>query len=82
MEKQNVTLSLPKDILRKAKILSIERETSLSGLLTDVLTEIVNQADQYEIAKKNHLALLEKGVDFGTKGQAIWTRDGLHQRDA
>lgn len=81
MEKQNVTLSLPKDILQKAKILSIKRETSLSGLLTEVLTEIVNQSDRYEIAKKNHLALLEKGVNFGSNGQATWTRDDLHERD-
>lgn len=52
MEKQNITLSIPKDILRKAKIISIKRETSLSGLLTGFLIEIVNQDDQYRIAKK------------------------------
>ena len=33
MEKQNVTLSLPKSLLREAKILAVERETFLSQLL-------------------------------------------------
>ena len=37
---QNVTLSIPKDILRKAKILAVQKNTSLSGLLTQTLTEL------------------------------------------
>jgi hypothetical protein len=80
MDKQNVTLSIPKDILRKAKILSIEQGTSLSGLMTSALTEMVNQADRYKIAKENHLTLLAKGVDLGTKGLITWTREDLHDR--
>ncbi|SHF72137.1 hypothetical protein SAMN02745218_02952 [Desulfofundulus australicus DSM 11792] len=37
MEYQNVTLSLPKEVLRRAKHIAIERGTSLSGLLTHLL---------------------------------------------
>lgn len=80
MEKQNVTLSLPKDILRKAKILAIEQETSLSGLLTRVLTETVEQHDRYESARTAQLALLEDGFDLGTGGQIAWEREALHER--
>lgn len=37
MEYQNVTLSLPKATLRRAKHIAIERGTSLSGLLTSFI---------------------------------------------
>ena len=40
MEKQNATLSLPKALLREAKILSVERETSLSQLLVEALQDL------------------------------------------
>ena len=52
MERQNVTLSLPKETLRKAKILAAERQTSLSALLTETLEAIVAKADMYEIARQ------------------------------
>lgn len=39
MEYPNVTLSLPKNVLRKAKYMAIERGTSLSGLLTPFLED-------------------------------------------
>ena len=82
MDKQNVTLVVPKDILRKAKILAIERDTSLSGLLTQALTEIVTRSDQYQAAKENHLDWLEKDIELGTKGKISWSREELHDRKA
>lgn len=80
LEKQNVTLSIPKSLLRKAKIIAINHETSLSGLLVDLLTDVVEQRDQYAISKRQHLALLAEGFDMGTNGNANWTRDSLHER--
>jgi hypothetical protein len=80
MEKQNVTLSLPKDVLRKAKILAIEQETSLSALLTRVLTEIVAQHEAYDVARSAQVKLLKEGLDLGTQGAATWDRESLHER--
>jgi hypothetical protein len=40
MEKQNVTLALPKETLRKAKAIAAQRNSSLSALLTQALNEI------------------------------------------
>ncbi|WP_420628905.1 DUF6364 family protein [Candidatus Leptofilum sp.] len=80
MEKQNVTLSLPKETLRKAKILAAERQTSLSALLTKTLEEIVAKSDMYEIAKQRQLVLMERGFDFGIEETPAWTRDELHER--
>ena len=80
MERQNVTLSLPKETLRKAKILAAERQTSLSALLTETLEEIVAKSDMYEIARQRQLVLMEKGFDFGLSETASWSRDELHER--
>ena len=80
MERQNVTLSLPKDTLRKAKILAAERQTSLSALLTETLEQIVTKSDIYTIAKQRQLILMEKGFDFGLEETAAWSRDELHER--
>ena len=80
MIKQNVTLAIPKDLLRKAKIIAVEQETSLSQLLTQALTDIVTQADLYELAKERHLAWLQQGVSLGTDGEISWTREELHER--
>jgi hypothetical protein len=80
MERQNVTLSLPKETLRKAKILAAERQTSLSALLTETLEKIVAKSDRYEIAKQRQLALMERGFDFGLDETKTWTRDDLHER--
>lgn len=80
MEKQNVTLSLPKDLLRKARILAIERNTSLSKLLAQALTELTSEADAYAAAQERNLFRLENAPDLGSNGQLSWSRDELHER--
>ncbi|MCI0521205.1 MAG: CopG family transcriptional regulator [Chloroflexi bacterium] len=77
---QNITLAIPKDVLRKAKILAIQKNTSLSGLLTQTLEELVNRQDSYQQARQRSLALLERGFDLGTNGKITWKREDLHER--
>ena len=80
MEYQNVTISLPKETLRKAKHIAIDRQTSLSGLLAKTLEEIVYTEEVYQQAKSRQKLLMEEGLDLGTKGEVPWTRDKLHER--
>ena len=80
VEKQNITLSLPKGLLRKAKMIAIRRDMSLSGLLVDALTELVAREDHYEIAKQRQLAWLDREMDLGTEGKIDWSRESLHER--
>lgn len=81
MEKtQNVTLAIPKDVLRKAMILAVQKNTSLSGLLTQALVDLVTQQNAYEQACLRNLALLQRGLGLGTQGQVPWKRDDLHER--
>jgi hypothetical protein len=77
---QNVTLAIPKSVLRKAKILAVQKNTSLSGLLTQTLANLVAHQEAYEQARQRNLALLQRGFDLGTQGQATWKREDLHER--
>ncbi len=80
METQNITLSLPKEILRKVKLLAVEKGVSVSGLLVQTLEELVRQDERYREARQRSLDLLEKGLDLGTNGKASWKRQELHER--
>ena len=77
---QNVTLAIPKDLLRKAKILAVQKNTSLSGLLTQTLAEMVSREEGYEQARQRNLAALNQGFDLGTQGNITWQREELHER--
>jgi len=77
---QNVTLAIPKDILRKAKILAVQKNTSLSGLLTQTLADLVAHQEAYEQARQRNLAFLESSFDLGTHGKITWKRDEVHER--
>lgn len=80
MDRQNVTLSLPKSLLKKAKIVAAQEEKSLSELIREVLRIKVENQTGYQKAKKHHLSLLKKGLKLGTKGHSPFTRDELHDR--
>jgi len=80
MNRQNVTLSLPKSLLKKAKIIAASREKSLSELLRESLEEKVREANGYKKARQRQVKLLKEGLDLGTKGDIRTTRDEIHDR--
>jgi predicted transcriptional regulator len=80
METQNITLSLPKDVLLQVKHIAVRRNTSISSLLTQALKMLVQQEDAYAQAKRRHLQWLAQGGDLGTGGQIATGRDDLHER--
>jgi post-segregation antitoxin (ccd killing protein) len=76
MPKQNITLSLDKDLIREAKLLSARKSTSISKLLSEELERLVRKHEQYEQARRSALAALKKGFHMG--GTITATRDQLH----
>ncbi len=80
VDRQNITLSVPKDILRRVKHIAVDRRTSVSGLMIGMLEDLVRHEDAYTQAREHHLALLKKGFDLGTHGKITWIRDELHER--
>lgn len=80
METQNVTLCVRKDILQKAKLIAVKRGTSLSRLFNETIERIVDEEDSYEQARCRHLEIMREGLDLGTYGRPVATRDELHER--
>jgi hypothetical protein len=76
--KQNVTVSLEKSVLRKAKVLAARRETSISALLAQQIESLVGEDEAYERARRDAARLLEKGFRLGGAGAV--NRDELHER--
>ncbi|HHF51415.1 MAG TPA: CopG family transcriptional regulator [Candidatus Aminicenantes bacterium] len=80
MERQNITLSLPKDLLQKAKILAVKKNKSLSGLLSEYIAMMTKEEEAYQAAKTRHHRILKKGFDLGLRGEIPWKREQLHER--
>jgi predicted transcriptional regulator len=80
METQNLTLSLPKETLRRVKVIAAQRETSVSRLVTRALEALVEDEDRYLRARQRHLRWLEQAADLGTGGAIGTRREELHER--
>ncbi|RJQ30425.1 MAG: CopG family transcriptional regulator [Peptococcaceae bacterium] len=80
MEYQNITLSIPKEILKKVKHIAVEKNTSVSGLLSRHLADIVARNDAYKNAKAGQMELMEKGFNLIGKRKTLWNREELHDR--
>ena len=76
--KQNITLSLNVQTLKKARVLAAQRGTSVTGLITQQIEELVEKNDSYEIAKARALELLRSG--FGFEGIEHMTKEKMHDR--
>jgi hypothetical protein len=77
---RNITLSLPEEDLKRAKIIAVQHGTSLSQLLTRMIKDLADQETGYAQARARSLVRLEEGRNLGTGGQVRWTRDELHER--
>ena len=76
--KQNVTISLDRQTIRKAKIVAARRDTSISGLLARQLEILVGEEEAYERAERQAVELLDEGFHLG--GGAPVGREELHER--
>jgi predicted transcriptional regulator len=76
--KQNVTIRLDRETVRKAKILAARRDTSISGLVAAQIETLVDADEAYDLAKRQALALLDQGFHLG--GQHRVGRAALHER--
>jgi hypothetical protein len=76
-EKQDLTISLDRQTIQKAKILAARRSTSLSGLLARQIEILVGEEEAYEHAERQAVTLLDQGFHLG--GVIRADRDELHE---
>lgn len=75
--KQNVTIPLDRQTIRKAKVAAARRSTSISGLLAQQVEILVGEEEAYQHAERQAMALLEQGFHLG--GAPV-SRDEIHDR--
>jgi hypothetical protein len=78
MPKQNVTVSLTTQVLRKARILAAKHGSSISGLLAEQIEILVGEEEAYEQAERQAAALMNQGFHLG--GVIRASRDDWHER--
>ncbi len=76
--KQNITLSINKDLIKKAKILAAQKQTSISGMLSQELQNILDDSEEYELFKRKALININQGFHLG--GKILVSREELHER--
>ena len=76
MSTRNITLKLPTETIRKAKIVAAERATSISALLAKKIEELAGEDEKYEAARRHALRWLDRGWKLGGRPTS---RDSFHE---
>jgi ribbon-helix-helix CopG family protein len=79
-DNQNITLSLPRKLLKQVKRVAADRDTSVSALMTEALGRLADEDRRYSAARKRALTALRSTRSLGTQGRRTWSRDELHER--
>jgi plasmid stability protein len=77
---KNVTISLPDDVYRRARITAAERDTSLSALVRDLLMKLGDEEPNSEQRKRLQKEVLATVRRFRAGGRL--SRDQAHDRNA
>jgi len=76
--KQNITLSIEKEFIKKGKIIAAHKEISVSKMMGNLLRDIVDRHDRCDAAKRNALAMMKTGLHLG--GRINLKREDLYER--
>ena len=74
--KRNLTIQLDEEVIQQAKELAVRRNTSVSGLVTQKLQELVEAEIRYQRAMQHALEAMDNAID---RGGITWTRDELYE---
>ena len=58
---KNLTLHLPADLIRRTKVYAAQRDTSINGVVRELLEQIVSSEDRYRAAADRLLELADQG---------------------
>jgi hypothetical protein len=64
---QNLTLKLPIETVRHAKMVAASRGTSISALVISKVEELVGEDARYQAARRRALAWLDQGWHLGER---------------
>ena len=75
----NITMAFKEDLLKKARKIAIDKDTTLTGLIRDYLQALVEQEARLKEGSIDELMQLFHSSK-AVVGPRTWTRDDLHAR--
>jgi plasmid stability protein len=75
---KNLTVSLPDDVYRRARIKAAERDTSVSALVRELLTELAEDESDFERRKRLQDEVIASVRDFRAADRL--SREEIHDR--
>lgn len=79
MAKTTITLSMPEELVRRARVAAAQRGMSVSALVAGLLEQVVGEVRDDELVWADELRLMDQGIGMQV-GEVTWTRDDLHER--
>jgi hypothetical protein len=76
---KNITLSMPEELVRRAKVLAAQRDMSVSSLVARLLEQLVGDVRDYDEAWELERRKMSAGIGLEL-GPTTWSRDELHER--
>jgi hypothetical protein len=79
MATRNITLSMPEELVRRAKVAAAQRDMSVSALVARLLEQLVGDVRDDEQVWAEERRLMDSGIGMQV-GDLSWSRDELHER--
>jgi plasmid stability protein len=79
VETRNLTLNLPVDLIRKAKVYAAEHDTTVNAYVRVLLEEALTEAQRTRAAVRRILEIAEEGP-LSSVDPASISRDEIHER--
>ena len=79
MPARNITLSLPDDLIRKAKVHAAQRNSTVNALVRKLLEEALSDDRRTRAAADRLLAIAERGPYFKRDPRSV-RREEIHER--
>ena len=76
---RNITMDIDTDLLKKARKIAVERDTTVTGLIRNYLKNLVEQQDG---SRQETAAEFERLIEDSRAriGEKRWSRDDLYER--
>jgi predicted DNA-binding protein len=79
MTTKNITLAMPAELVRRAKVLAAQRDMSVSSLVARLLEQLVGDVRDYDEAWQLERRRMNAGIGMQV-GPITWSRDEVHER--
>ena len=80
-EKADGSLSLPVELLERARALASQRDESLDSVVQQALEKLLDEHEtQLKAAADRFIKRIKNSPERGTNGVITWTRDELYER--